>query len=44
MNVFLSKCLQKLLAEKEAKSKQHAKLRTACEAALGEPGMVPNIM
>jgi hypothetical protein len=30
-----TRCLQKILAEKDAKNKQHARLKAACEAALG---------
>eukprot|EP00047_Mylnosiga_fluctuans_P017395 m.61019 g.61019 ORF g.61019 m.61019 type:complete len:1672 (-) comp7058_c0_seq2:541-5556(-) len=33
-NVFLLRALQKLLAEKECKNKQHAKLKAACDHAL----------
>jgi brefeldin A-inhibited guanine nucleotide-exchange protein len=35
-NMFLSTALQKILAEKETKKSQHAKLRAACEKALTE--------
>ena len=34
-SMFLSRALQKILSEKETKQKQHAKLRAACESALG---------
>lgn len=34
--LFLSRALLKILAEKEVKQKQHARLRQACEAALEE--------
>eukprot|EP00047_Mylnosiga_fluctuans_P017396 m.61060 g.61060 ORF g.61060 m.61060 type:complete len:1686 (-) comp7058_c0_seq3:111-5168(-) len=33
-SMFLSRALQKILAEKDTKQKQHAKLRQACESAL----------
>lgn len=35
-NMFLSTALQKILAEKETKKSQHAKLRAACEKAVAE--------
>jgi hypothetical protein len=33
--LFLSRALQKILAEKDVKKSQHAALRAACEKALG---------
>lgn len=35
-NVFLTRALEKILAEREVKRNQHAQLRKACEAALSE--------
>lgn len=34
-NMFLTRALQKILSERETKKSQHAKLRSACETALG---------
>ena len=35
-NVFLTRALEKILADRETKRNQHAQLRKACEAALSE--------
>lgn len=37
-SMFVSRALEKILAEKEAKRPQHGQLRTACQVALGESG------
>lgn len=37
--LFLTRALQKILAEKDTKRSQHAKLRQACEHALGAAWM-----
>ncbi len=35
-NVFLSRALEKILAEREIRRSQHTQLRKACQAALSE--------
>lgn len=37
-NMFLTRALEKILADKEVKKAHHSQLRKACEVALGEPG------
>uniref|UniRef100_A0A7N4P3Q8 ARF guanine nucleotide exchange factor 2 n=1 Tax=Sarcophilus harrisii TaxID=9305 RepID=A0A7N4P3Q8_SARHA len=36
-SMFVSRALEKILADKEAKRPQHSQLRRACQVALGEP-------
>lgn len=36
-NMFLTRALEKILADKEVKKAHHSQLRKACEVALGEP-------
>lgn len=40
-NMFLTRALEKILADKEVKKAHHSQLRKACEVALGEPGGGP---
>lgn len=35
-NMFLTRALEKILADKEVKKAHHSQLRKACEVALGE--------
>lgn len=35
-SMFLSRALEKILADKEVKRSQHSQLRKACQVALGE--------
>lgn len=37
-NMFLTRALEKILADKEVKKAHHSQLRKACEVALGERG------
>lgn len=37
-NMFLTRALEKILADKEVKKAHHSQLRKACEVALGEWG------
>uniref|UniRef100_A0A673LZS2 Brefeldin A-inhibited guanine nucleotide-exchange protein 2-like n=1 Tax=Sinocyclocheilus rhinocerous TaxID=307959 RepID=A0A673LZS2_9TELE len=39
-SMFLSRALEKILADKEVKRSQHSQLRKACQVALGEDGTV----
>uniref|UniRef100_A0A8C1FLP0 ADP-ribosylation factor guanine nucleotide-exchange factor 2 (brefeldin A-inhibited) n=1 Tax=Cyprinus carpio carpio TaxID=630221 RepID=A0A8C1FLP0_CYPCA len=39
-SMFLSRALEKILADKEVKRSQHGQLRKACQVALGEDGTV----
>lgn len=40
-NMFLTRALEKILADKEVKKAHHSQLRKACEVALGERGGGP---
>lgn len=40
-NMFLTRALEKILADKEVKKAHHSQLRKACEVALGEPRVGP---
>lgn len=40
-NMFLTRALEKILADKEVKKAHHSQLRKACEVALGEWGGGP---
>lgn len=37
-NMFLTRALEKILADKEVRKAHHSQLRKACEVALGERG------
>lgn len=37
-NMFLTRALEKILADKEVKKAHHSQLRKACEVALGKFG------
>lgn len=39
--MFLTRALEKILADKEVKKAHHSQLRKACEVALGEPRAGP---
>lgn len=41
--MFLTRALEKILADKEVKKAHHSQLRKACEVALGEPGGGPGV-
>lgn len=42
-NMFLTRALEKILADKEVKKAHHSQLRKACEVALGERGRGPGV-
>lgn len=39
-NMFLTRALEKILADKEVKKAHHSQLRKACEVALGKKGLL----
>ncbi|KAF5903569.1 brefeldin A-inhibited guanine nucleotide-exchange protein 1-like isoform X4, partial [Clarias magur] len=43
-NMFLTRALEKILADKEVKKAHHSQLRKACEVALVDTGAFPLLL